>query len=514
MNPSRGARRFLPWGVVLAVLVLHLPYLSPGGPALRPEGLDLLFEHDEATVVYDAYRIALGAVPYRDFFNFKGPVFGVLHGLAFRLRPDWSSAQLLFLIADAASAGLLAALVQRFSGSAAAMAAAGIHAGLLVPVWPRPYEQWWAGLFVLLTLVAMTGRQGRTRLSSGLAGVCSALAALTVQSIGVPFFLATVTFAALRDRLDGRWVALGGGSVLTVAGVSGAYLGALGPAYHQMWIWPRHAYAAFQLWPYGHGARAIHARLGELDLMTWSLGGGGLLLLVLLPWLQAAAVGIEGLRSVARARPLSDRRLVCGLAGAASIHLLWPGMNRDVTHLAFVGDFALLSVAVVFARARPSSPRLRIGGAIGLLVVALLPFLSLTVRAAFGPARDGPSWREAARRQTVFLEALDALPRHARIVYGGAAPGYSYFYVRAAATPLTNIPDVPQAWPGYYDEAQIRWLVDGIHAPETAALVLTRAQHRFLRGVDPDIERAFSEVGAHGRFVLMMRRETTRDGRN
>ncbi|MEO1227655.1 MAG: hypothetical protein AAFZ18_02030 [Myxococcota bacterium] len=287
-------------------------------------------------------------------------------------------------------------------------------------------------------------------------------------------------------------------------------MGILDVAYAQTWTWPRRAYAAFQLWPYAHGLEGIRGRLSELDGATALIGGLGLYFVAALPILQGLAVFAEGFRLLGpgrRGRLQQASFCASLLAAAVSAHLIFPGMNRDITHLAFVGDFAMISV-LTSAPTWHQTSRRRTGLLAVVAVGALLPYARLASLGTAG-TRD---WAAAAREHTWFVDDLESLPAEARIVYGGPASGYTYFYVRAAGTPITNLPDVPQAWPGYYDDDQIAWLMDGVRAPRTEALVLTRAQRRFLRERDSAFERKFVELKSDGRFLLMARRRTKDHG--
>ncbi|HEV8323091.1 MAG TPA: hypothetical protein VG389_15865 [Myxococcota bacterium] len=77
-GPGTALRRCAWLGAIFAgVLVLHAPYLWPGGPSSR-DGKPWKLMQDEGTVLYDAARMAAGEVMYRDWFEFQGPVFYVV----------------------------------------------------------------------------------------------------------------------------------------------------------------------------------------------------------------------------------------------------------------------------------------------------------------------------------------------------------------------------------------------------------------------------------------------------
>lgn len=540
-------------GAGLAAFLLALPYLFPGGPALRPWGINLPFEHDEATVVYDAYRIVLGELPYVDFFNFKGPVFGLLNAFVLAVWPDWMAAQLLFVVVTALAAGLLASVVQRTSGTALALFAVVLHATAVVPVWPRPYEQWLAEALALGAAAALVGEGGTRASRLGLAGGLLALCALTVQSIGMPALVAGWGIVALRGaarcqsgRLRGlvadlRWILAGSGAVLLVFFVSAAALGALDEVYEQAWLWPRRAYAASQTWPWGHGSTDLYLRLEELDdSLLEGLGKATGRVIICLPYGLAAAVGAGILRFLAlpgRWNYLgSDRFVSVMLAGACGAHLTYPGINTDLTHLAFAGGFSLWGIAASFGgrgeipadgsgwfrqmgqRWNLWSSRAAIAiGAAGALATLCL-YGALFVR-TWPKARAMGSWEEAARSNTHFYQELQTLPADAQILYGGYGPGYVYFYSRPAATPLTNFPYVPQGWPNYYSKEQYAWMQERLAQPSTKAMVVSRHQLSHILKIYPGLYDDFQAVATRGSLTYLLRRapkdappETPRDG--
>ena len=171
------ARRW--WPLALLVVLLHLPYLLPGGPWAR-NPTPLILGQDEGTVLYDSHRIETGQVMYRDFFEFQGPVFYYLHAALFALigGPSVLAARLLGLLISAAGATLLALLVARFAGRIAGVAAALIHACLLVAMWPFDYPHWLAEALAIggLVLCARDGSRPRdrdTRLARSAIWCCS-----------------------------------------------------------------------------------------------------------------------------------------------------------------------------------------------------------------------------------------------------------------------------------------------------------------------------------------------------
>src|SRR5689334_10214501 len=125
--PGGAAMRFRHgrWLAVAAVVCLiHLQYLWPGGPLLHdPAPCPLV--RDEATVLYDASRVTQGQTMYRDFFEFQGPAFYYLNAALFRITgPSFPAARLLMIVENALAAALLGALVARYAGGIAGLAAA------------------------------------------------------------------------------------------------------------------------------------------------------------------------------------------------------------------------------------------------------------------------------------------------------------------------------------------------------------------------------------------------------
>lgn len=500
-------------GLGLLVFLLHLPYLWPGGPALRHTGFSLTFDHDEATVVYDAFRVALGEVAYRDFFNFKGPVFGLVYGGAFWLGgARWEVGQLVWIATHALAMGLLASLTRRLAGAGVACFAVAFHAFVLVLLWPRPYEQWLAELWVLLGAWLLIVPQTRSRAQLGAAGLSFGLAAATALSLGLPVALAALGLVALggletrplrlRPGLHAAgWLGLGVMLGLGLALLPTALAGALPAFYEQTVLWPRRSYVASQPSVYASGKHGILAKLPELGPGLARLAARGALELVaLLPLVLALGVGLFGLRFLAsrwlgpvRASP---RFVAVMLAGAFSAHLLVGGINRDMTHLAFVGGAALLGLAALVAALQERWPRARpaVSGTFGALGLgALLLYLHLA-QLSWTPSRAEGSWREAALRRLGDPALAAELGPQDSMVYGGFAPGYVYFHVAPSALPITNFPLQPKAWVGYYDEAQYQWLARGVVEKRPKLMLLSGYQWSYLVELRPELQALYEPV--------------------
>lgn len=519
-------------GLGLLVFLLHLPYLWPGGPALRHTGFALVFDHDEATVVYDAFRVALGEAAYRDFFNFKGPVFGLVYGAAFKvLGRHWWAAQLVWIFTHAVAMGLTASIVRHLGGRALALFVVFLHGFVLVLFWPRPYEQWLAeGLVIGGTwlLVVPVSREAARLFGAGL---LFGLAALTALSSGLPVALAAVALVFLRGvelpPLQLR-PALRASGLVTLGVVTGALFallpsilrGGLLAMYEQTILWPRRAYLSSQPSRYADGKAAIVQKLPELGSSFMRLvAEAELHLVTALPVLLLGLVVLWAMAFLGARRLGPVRRhpgfMLVMIAGAYSAHLVVRGINRDVTHLAFVGGMALLAVAASVSVLRARWPGLRRGLSasflvLGLLVLSLYGYL---LKVSWAESRAQGSWREAALSRFGHPEVAAELGSEASMVYGSFAPGYVYFFVAKAAIPITNFPLSPKRWVGYYDRAQYQWLADAVLKNRPAVMALSGEQWSFLVELRPELSALYRPVpGSQRGYVQLYRPRAPSDG--
>lgn len=201
---------------------------------------------DELTLAWAAKRVALGQVPYADFFCFIPPL--TLYGLAAFFKAFGASLGTLRLLTVCwlTLVTLLLYLLLRRPGlkDAWTLGAALLFPALYVTYWPLPSHHWFALGFGLGALLAAL----HARTQSGgiwwcLTGFLAALSGLCLQTEGTLFTILVVLvfLQSLRGEAYGRkalWGALGFAVPMAVAALCLAFQGALGRAWYDLVIWP------------------------------------------------------------------------------------------------------------------------------------------------------------------------------------------------------------------------------------------------------------------------------------
>ena len=501
------ARRW-PLLVGLAVFLLHLVYLWPGGPWTRRTDA-LILGQDEGTVLYDSLRISRGEVMYDDFFMFQGPVFYYANAGLFLLTggPSIGAARLLHLLWTAASAALLAVLVARYAGRLAGIGAALVHACVLVPMWPFAYSHWLAETLALAGLVFLTREETRPR-DQVLGGACMGLSLMTIQSVGLPVLVAAVGALAAPGLGARDWRAALRRPGLVLAGAAAAvgpialYFaahGALGDLYYAMFVWTKNNYRA------GQGQAITYAwwveeavKMHRLHMAApWrSLAVAGLRLTQYLPYASLAGAAVAAPIALWR---LAKRREGYGFAIAAGVALagcspLWLAPLRpDLTHVAYVGSLGMVGAAVALAPAVKRWRAARVGA------TALFCAAGLAMLVNYG-AKTALTWKASRKLGTWRQEALK-LPNAARLaklagkderIVVGAMSGFYYMYVRPAAVPFTYI---PAGWVALFTEPQWRRLADAIVTRRPRAMSFIGKQWGEIVKRRPELEKLYRNEG-------------------
>lgn len=481
------------------ITALHLPYLAPGGPFIAsPQPAPML--HDEGTVLYDSYRTARGETMYRDFFEFQGPVVFYTVGAVFRFTgASMVAGRAVFLLVATASALLIAAIVTRWLGPAAAVAAATIHATAVIPNWPATYGYWFAEPFVLGALALLTRRQPPARRIDLAAGALLGLAILTIHSVAIPALVAVCGVAAADGlaRRDRRAALLrplhllgGAAAVLIVVSLYFAARGALGEMRYQMIEWVFSNYLPNQGGSdvFGAGIEKIFAaHRGEpwpARALNAAVAGSSLAfaylvipVAVVMAWMALTRL-VRGGAGVERA--------YCAGVGLATLTPLYLGLaRRDMMHVAFVGGFTLC--ALLSAASLSRRPLLRRAVATVTLVVALLAgtnyvYKLLTTAEA---SRAKGSFRDQVFQKPEARLIDERLPPDATIV---APSGYWYLFVRPSALPITLLYE-------YYTEAQYASLAEHIVRNKPAAIHVSAEWWRIFLARRPEIEQEYVRHG-------------------
>jgi len=501
------ARRLWPLGVALLVVVIHVPYLWPGGPwARRP--IPLVLGQDEGTVVYDSHRIDTGQVMYRDFFEFQGPVFYYLHAALFGATggPSLVAARVLGGITTAVGAALLALLVARFAGRAAGIGAALIHACLLVPMWPFDYPHWLAETLALGGLLLATRDEPRPRDHVG-AGILCALSAFTIQSVGIPVLVAAVGTSigpgvaarAYRRALAPPLRLLAGAAIPTV--IVAAYFAAhraLDDLVYAMFVWPLTHYSLGQgaATRYAWGTAEVLREHGQaLHGLGLALAGFSVRVAFILPpiaLVAAVPAAIGALRRIWRRDTEGWGRIVAAGAALAAVSPLWLAPVRpDLVHVAFLGSFGLVGAAVLAAPLRGRAARAMVATAFCAVGAAVAASYALKTIHTWPASRAMGDWREESLKLG-DARRLDQLAGPEDTIVVGAMGGFYYLYVRPAAVPNTYI---PATLPLYLSEEQWQRIADDIVDRRPAALLLVGKQWDEIRKRRPELARIYRRSG-------------------
>ena len=205
---------------------------------------------DTFTMQYDSLRVASGAVPYRDFFQFVGPGTLWLQGLVFALTGAKAMhAIYLMIITLAALGAALYGLSYQLTGRWLVSWFAPLFVLLgLAPRYPYPYHHWYAAPFAVLTVLLMAGwlRSGHVRWLAIAGGAC-AVTGLFVQTHTIALASAIVTYLLMGAVEGDRWhmllsrlIAFGAGlaAIMVPTALYFAIAGGLQQYIYDTLIWP------------------------------------------------------------------------------------------------------------------------------------------------------------------------------------------------------------------------------------------------------------------------------------
>jgi hypothetical protein len=180
-----------------AVLLFAVLYMSVG----LLHGLEWT---DEGQILYPSWRVARGAIPYRDFHHLYGPLLFLFNGGLLRLfGPDIRVIRIALLVVKVVVVVLTYRTARVVAGRSIATAAALV----VVSVWGAPgyfnvpYANHYAVAFILLGLAGYCAWPAHFLLACGFAGVCFGVAGLFKQTSGL-FALLGLGLALLWDRAD------------------------------------------------------------------------------------------------------------------------------------------------------------------------------------------------------------------------------------------------------------------------------------------------------------------------
>lgn len=503
-------RRLWPVAVALLVVIVHLPYLWPGGPWTRRPG-PLILGQDEGTVLYDAHRVETGQVMYRDFFEFQGPVFYYAHAALFAAAggPSLTVARAFGLLVAAAGSALLAVLVARFAGRAAGAGAALIHAFVLVPMWPFDYPHWLAETLALAGLVLVVREDPPPRAQLG-AGAFLALSLFTIQSVGLPVLAAVLAASALpglasRDVrralvAPARIVAGAAAVAVPILAYFGAH-GALDDLAYAMFVWPMKHYPLGQggATSYGWGMDSSLREHQQSFRGPWlALASFCLHLIYVLPALAvvaAVAGAAVAIHRLVRRRGDGFPAVTAAAAALAAVSPLWLAPVRpDIVHVACLGSFGLVGGAallgLLLARAGRAA-RARVAAAFCLVAAAGGVSYAYKTAATWPASRALGDWREESLKLN-DAKRLDGETRPGDTIVVGAMGGFYYLYVRPSAVPNTYI---PATLPAYLSDAQWQRIADDVAANKPRALLLIGKQWAEILKRRPELDGLYRRSG-------------------
>jgi hypothetical protein len=175
------------WAWVVAVGVAAAWYFHLG------IGLSLEWT-DEGQIVYPSWRVAQGALPYRDFMQLYGPSVFFLNGVLLRLfGADLSVIRVLLIVVKAAVAALAYAAARMVAPRPFALAAAALLiASWGAPIWVfnAPYPNHYAMALILAGLVTFVAGQQRLLVACLVAGLCFGVASTFKQTAGLFAYIA------------------------------------------------------------------------------------------------------------------------------------------------------------------------------------------------------------------------------------------------------------------------------------------------------------------------------------
>ncbi len=491
-------------GVFVFAVVVHLPYLFPGGPSPRYTW-PLKLVIDEGTVLYDSFRITCGEVMYRDFFEFQGPVFYYVHAGLFAITgPSVAAARALNILVTAFTATVIALLVARSLGLIAGAAAAVIYACLLVPMWPYAYPHWLAEAFALggIYLIVTSGGRVCRELAGG---VSLGLSVATIHSLGLPILVGSMAVLAMPGIVQRSWkqacvrplrILVGALLGITPFLVYLAAFRALDQMWYAMFEW------VFKHYPEGQKDAAIrgygaflesyiitHARVSR----PWrDLAVFGLRVIKLLPMFAVWGAITTVVRAAidVRRRSFEHDHLIVGIAAVAGTAPLLLGITRvDLTHVVFLGGFGLCGAALAFSSLVTWKPRFRIPLVIGCTIVGALTVTNLIAKTVmtYEGSRKMQGWKGEVLKLGMARWIDSHVGPEDRIVVSEMG-GLQYLYIRRSAVGFTF---VPSNTPKYFSEEQWRSLGRQILKALPPVVELTDAQWVQVTQRTPELKELY-----------------------
>jgi hypothetical protein len=400
---------------------------------------------DEGDMVNGALAVTEGRIPYRDFYDLRGPLCFYWLGLFFKLfGATWWVARIHLLLTGVASSVFVYHLTRRVIRGGAALLPCAYVTVLSIPLWAAPHHHWDSNLFALAAVTAFAHwLEHRARWTLALAGCLAGLTSCFIYQKGgllLIAFLPLVVLSHVGCRKD-RGVLASLATVLAGYGVVGLgmaawfiHLGALDDVLKATIVTPMNTYADANRLPYAYHLTATAFSMLRPDLYSRTVTVTNaivsvlpFLLIAALPFLVIAIVVVRILGGAAGTvwRPQIVAYCTIGFA-------LWFSEfhRRDIMHLIYgcpVLLIALWSMWHSFERPRVVRTIVPVMAAIPLLVLAT----NLAVHASAADVRiltrRGEILEHHDDAALRFLLSNEVAPGDYVLVY----PYYSQYYFLA-----------------------------------------------------------------------------------
>ena len=240
---------------------------------------------DEAIYFEGAERVAMGQVPYRDFFLLTGPGDSWLYGSLFRLvGPSLPAARALLSAEIALLCGAIYWILSHCASRLFSAAAAVLFLAMLLssPYGLHATHRWDSNSAVMLALAFTAGGLApRNWKYLSIAGAFAAASAWTTPSLALPSLAIAIWIGLAAGWRKSIWFYLAGGAVPTIPAACFLWSqGALGPMFRHL-FWSTANYGGVNWVPYGSMA-------GSPQLALSGGYGAGRAALELLPVLLPA----------------------------------------------------------------------------------------------------------------------------------------------------------------------------------------------------------------------------------
>ena len=386
------------WAILLAAIALPL-LISVFSYGYFP------VQADETNLAWVGKLIAMGRLPYRDFFSFIPPL--TLYGLGAFFKAAGSSLANLRLLSI--SWLLLTTIlcyglcIRQGTPAKWACAAAFAIPAVYVPYWPVPSHHYLAmALGLSACLLVWSGRPATTRWLLG--GALCGLSGLALQTEGV-FFAGLLALKLLLDpSTDRRRSALAAvaslASPLALVALILVLNGTAGDAIRDLVLWPFRYYKQPGGFNDVHALRFLGGLLGSSWPATFSLPALApvclLIVALTLPVLALALASMGPLFEIRRGKKLLPALLPP--SGVLLCLLLYVRGRADWVHLALWAPvFLLLAFTAIDWTKERGRPR-----AIKIWLVAVL--LLSAVRWPLYWTRHPPSLRQVLKTDAEFRE--------------------------------------------------------------------------------------------------------------